>query len=143
MTVYISMSYSKRKQLERVLSTIKTVLQENDYTPFVFVEVYHFSPTDEVRMMQQALADIDRCDLLLAETSDKGIGIGIEAGYAKGKNKPVIYMRSYLAEHSTTVAGISDFQVIYESTDDLKQKLSVLLQRLKTPEPNFLSGLQE
>ena len=131
MTVYISISFSKRQELEPALAAIKAVLQEQGHEPFVFVDAYQFSPTEEQRMMQQAFADIDHCDLLLAETSEKGIGIGVEAGYAKGKNKPVIYLRSQRAEHSTTVAGLSDYQVIYEDTRDLKQKLSEALEQLQ------------
>ena len=41
--------------------------------------------------MKQATADIDKCDILIAETSDRGIGIGIEVGYAKAKKKPIFY----------------------------------------------------
>ena len=75
-------------------------------------------------MMQQAMLSINDCDLLIAETSDKGIGIGVEVGYAKAKEKPVIYMRNKSAEHSTTVSGISDFQVVYKDVTELKQLLS-------------------
>lgn len=70
-------------------------------------------------MMQQAMKDIDSCDLLIAETSDKVIVIGIEVGYARAKGKPVIYVRHHNAEHSTTISGISDFQIIYINPKDL------------------------
>jgi len=38
------------------------------------------------------------------------IGIGVEAEYAAAKNKPSVYLRSLEGEHSTTVAGISNWQ---------------------------------
>lgn len=95
--------------------------------PFVFVDQYRFDPSQEREMMSQALADIDRSDLLIAETSDKGIGIGIETGYAKAKGKPVIYVRQAEAEHSTTVSGISDHQIIYSDDRDLGNKLLAVL----------------
>lgn len=82
-------------------------------------------------MMNQAIRDIDNCDILIAETSDKGIGIGIEVGYAKAKNKPIIYIRSAKAEHSTTVSGISDYQIIYADIGDLKNKLCDTITKLK------------
>ena len=84
-------------------------------------------------MMQQAMADIDKCDLFVAEVSDKAIGIGVEAGYAKAKGKPVIYIRGKQAEHSTTVAGISDFQIIYGDLADLQKQLSSALKQIKIP----------
>ena len=78
-------------------------------------------------MMQTAFAEIDKCEILIAEVSDKAIGIGIEVGYAKAKNKPVIYLRHATAEHSTTVSGASDYTVIYADDTDLKKQLSQLV----------------
>ena len=80
--------------------------------------------------MQQALADIDVCDLLIAEVSDKAIGIGVEAGYAKGKGKPVIYIRQKDSEHSTTLSGISDYRIIYDNINDLELQLSACIKKI-------------
>ncbi|MEO5581154.1 MAG: nucleoside 2-deoxyribosyltransferase [Saprospiraceae bacterium] len=74
--------------------------------------------------------DIDHCDILIAETSNKGIGIGVEVGYAKAKGKPVIYIRQKDAEHSTTVSGISDFQMIYSDSNNLKNQLTDIINQL-------------
>jgi nucleoside 2-deoxyribosyltransferase len=81
------------------------------------------------------MAEIDACDILIAETSEKSIGIGVEAGFARAKGKVVIYMRQHDREHSTTVAGISDFQLIYKDNLDLKQQLFTLLNHIKRPKP--------
>jgi nucleoside 2-deoxyribosyltransferase len=74
--------------------------------------------------------DIRRCDIFIAETSKKGIGIGVEAGYAKAKGKPVIYIRQKDAEHSTTVGGISDFQIFYVDTIDLRIQLAKIINSI-------------
>ncbi|GAB2815510.1 hypothetical protein [Ferruginibacter profundus] len=71
---------------------------------------------------------IDSSDIFIAETSYKAIGIGVEAGYAKAKQVPVIYMRQINAAHSTTVAGISNYRVIYADASDLQQQLQTILQ---------------
>src|SRR5258706_6033490 len=130
MTAYISISYSKRKLLDKELATIIKSLNEFKIKPFVFVDNYKFSPAQEHEMMQQAMTDIDNCDILIAETSDKAIGIGIEVGYAKAKNKPVIYIRQKDAEHSTTVSGISDFQIMYDDITDLQIQLADTIKKL-------------
>jgi nucleoside 2-deoxyribosyltransferase len=127
MKAYISVSYSKKKEAAEPLLAIVEALQQKGITPFVFVEQYTFDPTEERKMMQQAMLDIDACDLLIAETSEKAIGIGVEVGYAKAKNKPVIYVRHQMAEHSTTVAGISDYQIFYTNAIDLKKQLETVL----------------
>lgn len=130
MKAYISISYNKRQELNDELQSIIQALKELQIKQFVFVDNFKFSSDQEKEMMQQAIASIDDCDLLIAETSDKGIGIGVEAGYAKAKGKPVIYMRNRNAEHSTTVAGISDFQIIYDDIKNLREQLTVVLSRV-------------
>lgn len=131
MTAYISVSFNKQKSVENELNAISSTLKAFRITPFIFVDKYKFESSEEKQMMIQSMSDIENCDILIAETSDKGIGIGIEVGYAKAKNKTVIYLRQKAAEHSTTVSGISDFQVIYDSPEDLHAQLSSVLRKIK------------
>ena len=124
---YISISYNKRQELNGELQSIIDTLKAFHIKPFVFVDTFKFTSEQEKEMMQQAISAIDDCDLLIAERSHKAIGIGIEVGYAKAKGKRVIYMRNRNTEHSTTVSGISDSQIIYKDEVDLKQQLSGVL----------------
>lgn len=131
MKVYISVSFSKRKLVDKEITAIMDTLNEFKISSFVFVDNYKFDLAEEQQMMKQAMADIDNCDILIAETSHKGIGIGVEVGYAKAKNKTVIYLRQKDTEHSTTVSGISDFQIVYLNTTDLKNQLAVTVNKIK------------
>ena len=135
MKAYISVSLSKRSSLRTVTDILTKALSNFDIDTFVFVDNHNFTSEQEREMMQQAFYDIENSDLLIAETSDKAIGIGIEAGFAKAKNKPVIYLRNYLAEHSTTMSGISDYHIIYKDVTDLEQQLFQTL-------PELISSLQ-
>jgi 2'-deoxynucleoside 5'-phosphate N-hydrolase len=129
---YIAVSYNKRQTAHTVINTITATLKQFAIEPFVFVDHYQFTAVEETLMMQQAMADIDSCDILIAETSHKAIGIGVEVGYAKAKHKPVIYMRQKNATHSTTVAGISDYHIFYADMEDIQQQLhSVIVNILK------------
>ena len=127
MKAYISISYNKRKSLSEALNSITATLAEFNIESFVFVDHHKFAAAEEKAMMQQCVKEIDSCDMLVAETSDKAIGIGIEVGYAKAKNKPVIYIRHKDAEHSTTVSGISDFQIIYTNSSNINQPLAATI----------------
>jgi 2'-deoxynucleoside 5'-phosphate N-hydrolase len=132
MQAYIAISYNKRKELQPVLDAIKEVLDQHSITPFVFADNYNFNPSQEKEMMQAAFAAIDKCEMLIAEVSDKAIGIGIEVGYAKAKNKTIVYLRAIGAEHSTTVGGTTDCTIIYNSTVDLKSRLKSFLHSRNT-----------
>lgn len=123
MKAYISISFNQRKDTEMVVAAIRSALKELKIEPFVFVDDYRFSPAEEKAMMEQCMNDIDRCDLLVAEFSDKAIGVGIEIGYAKAKNKPVLYLRHKSAKHSTTASGLSDYAIIYENEEMLRLEL--------------------
>lgn len=133
MTAYIAISYSQRNELAEEVAAIKEVLLALGINPYVFAEQFQFDLSQEKEMMQEAMRQLDAADLLIAETSDKAIGIGIEAGYAKAKGKPVIYLRNKIADHSTTLSGISDQQVIYENSIDLKEKLQMILNQVMNP----------
>lgn len=106
--------------MDAEVNAIKEILLNHNIEPFVFVDEFKFNPTQEREMMRQAMSIVEGSDLLIAEVSDKAIGIGVEIGYAKAKGKPVIYLRNKNAEHSTTVAGISDFQIVYKDIPELK-----------------------
>jgi len=131
MQAYIAISYHKMASLAGPLQAIKVILHQHSITPFVFAEVYQYHPDQEKEMMEQAFSCIDKSDFLIAETSDKAIGIGIEVGYAKAKGKPIIYLRQQAAEHSTTVSGTSNFPIIYNDEHDLKHQLKNLLEKIK------------
>jgi nucleoside 2-deoxyribosyltransferase len=130
MKAYISISFAKRYSLAEEVNSIIETLKKLNIEPFIFVDSYKFRPSQEKEMMQQAMLSIDSCDLLIAETTDKGIGIGVEVGYAKAKGKRVIYIRNKNGEHSTTASGISDFQIIYDDLFDLKRQLTVALSAI-------------
>ncbi len=130
MKAYIALSLSHRKLLAAEISSIMDTLKANAITGFAFVDQYQFNDMQSKQMMQQAMQDIDNCDILIAETSHKAIGIGVEAGYAKEGGKTIIYVRNANAAHSTTVAGISDYQIVYADNIDLSLQLNNILQKI-------------
>ncbi len=140
MKAYISISYQRRRSLNTAITAIMSVLEEHQIESFVFVDHYKLEESHEDDMMRSALAELEQCDLLIAETSHKGIGIGIEAGYAKAKNKPVVYLRHKEAEHSTTLSGLSDYSAIYKSAEDLQLQLALIIKEIVVAiEPSVVS----
>jgi 2'-deoxynucleoside 5'-phosphate N-hydrolase len=127
---YIAVSFEHYQAMQPVLNGIKAALEWQGIRPFVFCEHYTFTAAQEQEMMRQAFAAIDACSLLIAETTHKAIGIGVEAGFARGKNIPAIYVRRRDAPHSTTVAGASQYQVIYDDAADLERQLTEALVQI-------------
>ena len=126
-TAFISVSFQQREKLAPTINKIADVLKGFHIDAKVFVNTYAFETGDEERMMAIACQEIAQSDLLIAEVSCKAIGVGVEVGYAVGLGKPIIYMRHKDAEHSTTVAGISKYKVVYSTHGDMEKQLAELL----------------
>lgn len=126
-TAYLSIGFQSRKALEPEIQAIRQILAQHKTSLFIFTDHFHFSPEQEKEMMNQAFSAIRNADLLIAEVSEKAIGVGVETGYAKALKMPVIYLRNSIAEHSTTAAGTADYIIIYQNTTNLTEQLSSLL----------------
>ena len=127
---YIGISFKNRKKLEAEISTLKDVLQKHDIQPLVFVDQYIFDPDQEKEMMAQAAKDISESSLLIAELTEKAIGVGLEVGYAAALKIPVVYLKQKDAEYSKTVGGLSTKVISYKDANDLKKKVSEYLQSM-------------
>jgi nucleoside 2-deoxyribosyltransferase len=128
MQAYIAISIRNRHLLEATLQSVSEVLRSFNINPFIFIDHYHFTAAQENEMMMEAFKRIDESDLFIAELTQKAIGVGVEAGYAVAKEKPLIYLRQQDAEHSTTIAGISTQQIFYKTIGDLKSDLTAYLE---------------
>jgi len=128
--VFLSVSFKGKEKVFGEIETIKTVLSNRGYDLLVFVDKYQFAKGEEKKMMDQSRHDINNSKFLIAEVSDKAIGVGIEIGYAAGMKKPVLYLRKADAEYSTTVGGIAGHHIVYESCADLHKKLDTALSEL-------------
>ena len=71
-------------------------------------------------LMQLAFEEIKKCDALVVEFSEKGVGLGIEAGYAFSKGLPIFVIAKKEADVSGTLMGIAKKVVLYDSDEDLE-----------------------
>jgi len=124
---YLAISYSKRKDFDKEIETLTQLLAENNIKLLVFVDKYSFEKNQEKEMMKTAFQEIDKSDFLIAELTNKAIGVGIEIGYAYAKEKPVFYIRKKGSKLSTTALGSSSYVIEYENELDLKESMKKLL----------------
>lgn len=124
---YFSVGYRSRQLLETEINVIRELLGKHQIQLFVFVDNYRFSPQEEQQMMQQAFRDIADADLLIAEVSEKAMGVGIEIGYAAALQKPVICLRHAGAEHSTTASGSANHSLVYANAGEITAILEPVL----------------
>ena len=76
----------------------------------------NFSPQE---LMTHTFAIIEASELCVIDLTEKGVGLGIEAGYAFAKGVPVIAIAQAGANISPTLRGISQAVCLYQSASDL------------------------
>jgi 2'-deoxynucleoside 5'-phosphate N-hydrolase len=69
--------------------------------------------------MAQTFAAIEDCDLLLVELSEKGVGIGIEVGYAYARGIPIVVVAPTGGDISTTLQGVARRFGWYDYYDEI------------------------
>ena len=70
-------------------------------------------------LMRQTFLAIDMCDLVVIDLTEKGVGVGIEAGYAWAKGIPIITIARQGSDISATLQGISQQVIFYQQFDEL------------------------
>lgn len=70
-------------------------------------------------LMQNSFSRIDESDALIIEFSRRGVGLGIEAGYAYAVGKPVYVIASGDSTIPKTLCSIATEIVYYKTVDEL------------------------
>lgn len=83
----------------------------------------HFSPR---QLMARTFEEIATCDLLIVDLTEKGVGLGIEAGYARAKGIPIVTIAKTGSDISETLRGISEVVYLYDDFDGLSEICSQL-----------------
>ena len=78
------------------------------------------------KLMKLAFEQIDKSDLVVIEFSEKGIGLGIEAGYAYSKNIPIVIVAKKSSDISTTLHGVAKKTIFYDTPKELTEKFKSL-----------------
>ncbi|MEZ4679059.1 MAG: DinB family protein [Caldilineaceae bacterium] len=78
----------------------------------------HFA-ADE--LMRRSFCAIDAADLVLVELSEKGVGLGIEAGYAHAEGIPIIVIARHGSPISETMRGIATAVAFYTEPSEVTQ----------------------
>lgn len=81
-------------------------------------------------LMAATLALIRSCQVVVLDLTEKGVGLGIEAGYAHAHRLPIITIAQNDSDISTTLQGISTDVCLYHDMDDLRNFFQSLKSKL-------------
>ena len=122
---YLAIKFHEDCRNKDLVESISAALDKAGIDATVMVRDYEkwgevkYTPKE---LMELTFKLIGESDLLVIEFSEKGVGLGIEAGYAHSKNIPIIVIAKKGSDISDTLRGISKEVFIYDDPSELTER---------------------
>ncbi len=130
MKVFITSSYKEGRNKEEILY-LCSLVKKSGFEDFSFIrDIENFKKVfnNPKELMQRATEEIEKCDALLIDMTNKPTGRAIEAGIAYALNKKVIAIMQKGTNIKDAPRGICDAIIEYEKIDEIIKPLSKLYQ---------------
>lgn len=129
MKAFISIKYHDDHCNKARIEKIAWALEQSGITSVCItrdIEKWGQIKFEPAELMRRTFAELDASDLVVVDLSEKGVGVGIEAGYAHAKHIPIVTIAQKGADISTTLRGISRDVFWYDESDGLARWLGRL-----------------
>lgn len=126
MKAYLAIKFKEDFSNRKEVDNISDVLKKSGIETIVMVRDFErwgenkFTPEE---LMKKTFEQIDSSDMLIIEFSEKGVGLGIEAGYAYAKQKPIFVIAKDGSDISSTLEGVAREVIFYNNLNDLAGKI--------------------
>ncbi len=130
MKAFISIKYREDNSNRDCIQKISSALERNGIeTVCVARDIENWGQVElsSEELMQRSFAAIDSSHLIVVDLTDKGVGLGIEAGYAYAKKTPIVVIAKEGSDISTTLQGISQKLFFYKKFEDLVHFFELLM----------------
>ncbi len=120
--IYCAIKYHPDLRNRDLIEALDAALAHNGWEMMVVIrdiESWGRLTLSPKSLMRHSFGLIDRCAVFLAVLNEKGVGVGIEAGYAFALGKPVYVVARKGADISTTLAGIAEAVLSYQDEAEL------------------------
>ena len=122
MKAYISIKYREDNSNKDCIQKISAALEQNDFETVCIardIEKWGQVELSPHELMRRTFSEIDSSNLLVVDLTEKGVGLGIEAGYAYAKQIPIVVIARKGSDISTTLQGIAQKLFLYDEFEDL------------------------
>ena len=125
MKVFITATFKNdenKKEIEQLCSLVKSAGFE-DFCFIRDIENYQKIFNDPKELMDRARTEINNCDVLLFDASEKSTGRAIEIGMAFSNKKRIIVIMKDGTEIKDTLRGVADVIITYKVIEDIQDDL--------------------
>jgi nucleoside 2-deoxyribosyltransferase len=110
MKAYIGIKYYHDCRNRAVIEKISSILEGAGYETSCIIrdkEKWGSVMVTPSELMETAFKEIDSSNIIVVDVTEKGVGLGIESGYAYAKGIPVFIIAKKGSKISNTMVGIS------------------------------------
>jgi nucleoside 2-deoxyribosyltransferase len=129
-TVYLAIKFHSDHRNRELVDRISTEMESRGLTTVCVArdfEKWGEIKLDASDLMQIALDAVRQSDAVVIEFSEKGVGLGIEAGYASAFEIPIFVLHRQYADVSPTLRGVASAVVEYTDGDSLNEAIDSLV----------------
>jgi len=122
MRIFLSVKYHEDMSNRPFVEALTGALEQDGHETLLVVrdlEEWGARGFTTQALMAATFQMIDSADCLLAEQSEKGTGLGIEAGYAYARGIPVVALAREGCELSPTLTGIAVYCGAYRTVEEV------------------------
>ncbi len=125
MKAYFAIKFHEDSKNKELIETISKILEKKGIQTIVMMRDYEnwskikFTPK---QLMDLSFKEIEKSDMMIVDISEKGVGIGIEAGYAHSKGKPIIVIAKKGSDIPDTLRGIAKKVIFYSTPTNLAKE---------------------
>ena len=87
-------------------------------------------PKGKTLMTDYAFPAMKKCDCNIIEFSEKGVGLGINAGYCYAIGKPIFVIAKTGSDISTTISNLATKVIFYDTPEDLISPFRQIVKEL-------------
>jgi nucleoside 2-deoxyribosyltransferase len=123
MKAFISIKYHPDNRNRDHIEQIASALEANGFQTVCVVrdvEQWGHIHLSTQELMARTFDEIDSSDVVVIDLTEKGVGLGIEAGYAYARGVPVVTIARKGSDISATLRGISRQVFWYAGWDALR-----------------------
>ena len=86
-------------------------------------------PEGKTLMRDYAFPAMRQCDCIIIEFSEKGVGLGMNAGFCYAIGKPIYVIAKTGSDVSTTMANVAEEVIFYEKPEDLIEPFKKIVKK--------------
>ena len=120
---FMSIKFYEGTKTKKKIEEITEALRKADIENFVMIrDVENWGEIDipsDALMPEYAFPEMEKSDMLIVEFSEKGVGLGLGAGYAFAKKIPIYIIAEKGSDISSTIAGVAKAIIFYETPEDI------------------------